>query len=161
MWDPNTPAEMHAPTTSGIDTPMLIAKGIMIGKAITYIPQLVPVMNSVHARIRKMSIGAVAGVITVDADSMHHLVKPICSFISANVNAMTISRSGRIMFWIPCMIMSQNSAADMIFCAIYNTNMKATVQSTPISILLSKNAVSKVNNEKRNTLFAERLLGKP
>ena len=57
---------------------------------------------------------------------------------SANTKAMTISIRGRIIFWMPLIMISQNSAAGIMFCAIYMMNITATVQRTPISMSVSK-----------------------
>ena len=56
-----------------------------------------------------------------------------------------MSMSGRIMFWIPLMMMSQKSAADMMFCAMYMMNMTSSADRTPISISLSKKIVAMTN----------------
>ena len=66
-----------------------------------YIPQLVPVMNSVTPNARNIATGKIAGFTCADTDSITKLVNPISSFTAANSHARTISIRGMIIFCRP------------------------------------------------------------
>ena len=116
MWEPNTPALRTAETASGRFTPILWARGMTMGRAMMYMPQLVPVMNSVKDRARKMISGMNAGVTRPVAVLMTYSVKWISRFTRANRKARTMSSRGRIMLLKPSMQTSTNSSASSRPC---------------------------------------------
>ena len=79
MWLPNTPADKTAATDKIMLAPIACANGTTIGKAMMYIPQFVPMMNSVAVKIKYTINGSQAGDINGEAASMTDWVKRILS----------------------------------------------------------------------------------
>jgi hypothetical protein len=63
--------------------PMVIASGMTIGSAMTYIPQLMPIMNSVIPKVRNTTSGRVAGVMNCSPRLIMYPMNPISSLAAA------------------------------------------------------------------------------
>ena len=87
-----------------------------MGRAMMYIPQFVPVMNSVMARAMKTTRGITWGVTYFVAVWITYSVKCIWLLTSANRNARTMRSKGMIMFLSPSKATSVNSSGVITPC---------------------------------------------